>query len=123
MTAYSRKALFWAPRVLCMAFILFVSLFALDVFGEGRGLWETLVALMMHLVPTYILIGMLAIAWRRGWFGALVSTALGLLFLWWHHGHRPNDWFAIVFLAGPLFLMAALFLLSWLKRAELRAGA
>jgi hypothetical protein len=34
-----RRLLFWSPRVLCVAFAIFLSLFALDVFSEGLGVW------------------------------------------------------------------------------------
>ena len=39
-----KRTLFWAPRILCILFAVFVSLFALDVFGEGYGFWETILA-------------------------------------------------------------------------------
>ncbi len=119
MTSFSTRALYWTPRALCIVFTLFVSMFALDVFGEGRGFWQTLVAFLIHLVPTYILVGMLIIAWRWEWVGAVVSAGLGLLFLWWNQTYRHNALIAVFMIAGPLFLMAALFLLNWLKRSEL----
>jgi hypothetical protein len=34
--------LYWAPRLLGILFSLFVSIFALDVFGQGYGFWEPL---------------------------------------------------------------------------------
>ena len=52
MTEVSKKVLYWAPRVSCIAFALFLSLFAMDVFGEGLGFWRTLFALFLHLIPT-----------------------------------------------------------------------
>ena len=51
-------------RVLCIAFACFDSLFALGVFGEARALWKTLAALFMHLIPAFVLAGMLNLAWR-----------------------------------------------------------
>ncbi len=36
-----KQFLFWSPRVLTILFALFLSLFALDVFGEGYGFWAT----------------------------------------------------------------------------------
>jgi hypothetical protein len=120
MTRYSTIALYWAPRALSILFILFISMFALDVFGTGRGFWQTLVAFLIHLIPTYILIGTLVVAWRREWVGSVVFTFLGVLFLWWNS--RQMTWFHVVFLAGPLFITAGLFLLNWLKRDELHAN-
>ena len=57
-----KRVVFWMPRTLCALFAIFVSIFALDVFGEG--FWDTIVALLMHLVPTGIILIALAIAWR-----------------------------------------------------------
>ena len=51
MSRNAKLALFWTPRILCIVFALFLSLFSLDVFGEGYGFWETLLALLIHLVP------------------------------------------------------------------------
>jgi len=64
MTEVSKKVLYWAPRVSCIAFALFLSLFAMDVFGEGLGFWRTLFALFMHLIPTFVVLLILALAWR-----------------------------------------------------------
>lgn len=66
--------LVWAPRILGFLMVLFLSLFALDVFGEGLGFWRTLLALAMHLIPAGIAAAVLAIAWR--W-----SAAGGALFV------------------------------------------
>jgi hypothetical protein len=44
----SRRALFCAPRALSIAFIAFISLFALGVFSEGHGFWRTLQALVVQ---------------------------------------------------------------------------
>ena len=60
MNKPTKRLLFWTPRIMCILFAVFVSLFAFDVFGEGYGFWKTLLALLMHLIPTgIILIGVL----------------------------------------------------------------
>jgi hypothetical protein len=109
--------LFWSPRVLCIAFALFVSLFALDVFNEGLGVVNTLAALSVHLIPTAIIVVVLAVAWRWEWVGGVLFVALGILYLIWAR-HHPS-W--IIVISGPLFLVGALFLVNWSKRAEIRA--
>src|ERR1017187_5010202 len=62
MTSLYRRTLFWAPRVLSIAYIAFLSMFALDVFGEEHGFWRILLALTMHLIPTFVLIVALLLA-------------------------------------------------------------
>ena len=106
----------WATLFLGLAFTGFISLFALDVFDEQRGFWGTLAALAIHLIPSFALIVMLILAWRWAWIGTVVSTGLGALFLWWNFTYRHNVPIAVVVIAGPLFLLAALYLVSWWRR-------
>jgi hypothetical protein len=112
-----KRLLFWSPRVLCIAFALFLSLFALDVFSEGLGVGKTIVAFSIHLIPTAIIAAVLALSWRWEWVGGILSIAAGILYLI-RARHHP-DW--VVVISGPLFVLGALFLLNWWKRAEIRA--
>ena len=73
-----KPLLFWTPRVLCLLFAVFLSLFALDVFNEGYGFWKTILAFFMYLVPTWIVLAILAISWCWEWAG---GAAVRLL---WH---------------------------------------
>lgn len=120
MTTSSTKLLFWAPRVICIGFTLFLSLFALDVFNEVHGFWRTIAALLIHLVPVYIVLAVLAIAWRWEWIGALGFAGLAVWYACFRGTwHRHPDW--VMFISGPLMLLAALFLVNWVKRDQLRA--
>ena len=103
--------IYWAPRILGILFAVFISIFALDVFTEGYGFWETVVALVMHLVPTAIIIIVLLIAWRWERVGGVLFLLLGALYIvmFWERGH----WSAYLLISGPLFLIGALFLVSW----------
>ena len=116
----ARRWLYWSPRVLCIAFALFTSIFAFDVFDEAHGFWQTAVALTMHLLPTMILLVGLAIAWRWEWVGTVLYAGLGVLYLAWAWGRFP--WSVYIIMTGPLFLLAALFLVNWLRHDELRAS-
>ena len=109
---------FWTPRVLTLLFAVFLSLFALDVFDEGLGFWRTLLALFMHLIPTWIVLVALAISWRWGLVGTLIYSALGAFYLifFWGRFH----WSAYVLISGPAFLIGVLFLIDWLNQARLR---
>ena len=122
MTKLSKRALFWAPRALSIAYIVFLSLFALDVFGEHHGFWGTLLALTMHLISTFVLIAGLILAWRWEWIGAALYAAAGMLYVTMvlPRSLPPAtklNW--ILTIAGPAFLVAALFLANWLKHREL----
>lgn len=126
-TATDRGLLFWAPRLLTMVFIAFLSLFSLDVFGEGAGFWETALALTMHLVPVFILVAVLVLAWRREWIGAVLFGTAALGYVLGPLQPPPVRHFSFaarltadLAIAGPAFLIAALFLAGWVRR---RRGA
>jgi hypothetical protein len=117
MNTPSKRLLFWAPRVICITFAIFLGMFALDVFSESYGFWKTVAALMIHLVPVYIVLAVLAIAWRWEWIGAAGFAGLALWYakgVWRHH----SNWVAAI--AGPMALIAVLFPVNWLKHDELR---
>jgi hypothetical protein len=111
-----RKLLFWTPRALVMLFAVFVSLFALDVFTEGYNFGETILALIMHLIPTAVILIVLAIAWRWEWLGGILFIGLGVLYivLFWD----PDNWPTYLMISGPLFLVGTLFLLNWFYKRE-----
>ena len=126
MSNFSKRTLFWTPRALSIMFIAFLSLFALDVFDGRLGFWQTALALTMHLIPSFVLIAVLVLAWRWEWIGAALYGAAGLLYVGWVVSmSRPVPpamrliW--ILAIAGPAFVIAGLFLANWLKRADLRA--
>ena len=124
MTQVSKKVLYWTPRGLCIAFALFLSLFAMDVFGEGLGFWRTSLALFMHLIPVFVILLVLALAWRWEWIGAAALAGAALVFLFNMPSHlSPQARLgAALFIAGPPFVIAALFLVNWLTRTDLHAG-
>jgi hypothetical protein len=121
MNEPSKRLLYWTPRILCLAFAAFLSLFSLDVFGEGRGFWETILGLLMHNIPTFAVLAVLAVSWRWEGVGAVFFTALGVVYLVWAWGRFHMS--AYIFISGPLFLMAGLFLANWLMRKQLRSAA
>jgi hypothetical protein len=73
-----KKTIYWLPRLICILFIGFISIFALDVFGE-YGFPEILVALFMHLIPTFILIAVLTVAWKWSKIGGLLFLVLAIV--------------------------------------------
>jgi hypothetical protein len=116
MNARAKSILFWTPRVLTVLFAVFISIFALDVFGEGYGFWGTLFALMMHLIPTALVLLTLALAWRWEWIGTVTFNALGVLYIVTMWGRFPLSVYFTI--AGPLFVIGALFFMSWISRTR-----
>jgi len=118
MNTSIKRVLFWTPRVLCMLFAIFLSLFALDVFSEGYGFGETILALLIHLVPVYIVVIVLVIAWRWEWVGGILFIAFALFYLVW--SWERFDWSGYLVISGPMVLLGVLFLFNWIFRAQLR---
>lgn len=118
MKTSARRLLFWSPRVLSLFFIAFISMFALDVFNEHTSFWNVTRALLMHLIPSGILLLILALSWRWEWVGGVVFTGLALFYLiaFWGRFH----WSAYAVISGSLMTLGLLFLLNWNKRAQLR---
>ena len=73
-----QRILLFAGRGLAMLGIGFISLFALDVVGmEGTLAWR-LGGLLVHLAPSLVLAGTLAVAWRWPALGGALFIAAGL---------------------------------------------
>ena len=112
------QSLFWSPRILTFLFAIFLSVFALDVFGQGNyGFWETFLALVMHLIPTFILLAILVLAWRWEWLGAILFLTLGAMYLVMEWG--VFNWSAYAVISGPLAFIGFLFLADWRYRKML----
>ena len=120
----SKQLLFWTPRILGILFALFLSMFALDVFGEGYGFWGILLALFMHLIPVYVLLIGLALAWCWEWVGALVFIGFGAWYLVISWGPFPliANLIGALPIAGPALLIGILFLIGWLYKPQLQAS-
>lgn len=107
------RAFYWAPRVLSLLFIAFLSVFALDVFEEYEG-WALAVALFMHLLPSLVLLGVVAIAWKYELVGAIAFLIGALLYIWWTWWARRDDlWIGYTVICGPAIIVAILFFLNW----------
>ena len=94
-----KKILYWLPRVLAVLFIAFISMFALDVFGEPQ--W--FLALLMHLIPSFILIFLTAIAWKHEQLGGLLFIAGGIFML-------VSSRFESLIISIPVIVIGILFL-------------
>jgi hypothetical protein len=53
---YNKAVLTKISNIFTIVYVGFISIFALDVFSEGYGLSELLVAFFMHLLPSIIIL-------------------------------------------------------------------
>ncbi len=119
MSHFSARLLYWSPRVLGVAYAIFLSIFALDVYSETHGLLQTGLALMLHLIPTMVVLVILIVGWRWEWIGEVLFALAAAAYMW-RVLPRHVDWAAGI--AGPPLLITALFLVSWSERARVRAA-
>jgi hypothetical protein len=127
----SLKVIHWAPRIICILAILLVGMFALDVFDSGYTFWQTVLALFMHLIPNFILIILLVIAWKWELAGGLILGAVALLLsppvFFINYGMNHSVWMSlgiILVITGPFILTGGLFVLShFMKKKEIQPGS
>lgn len=101
------KILYWLPRGLAITVILFLGVFAFDVFEGKSSTSEMLTGFVMHLLPNFVLLGLLIIAWKNEVFGGMLFIFTA--FLMWLFFANPFE--VNLFLFGPIFLTGALFLI------------
>ena len=111
MDKNSRKLIYWMPRILAIIFILFISALALDVFAESYSAAEVVVALLIHLIPSYLLIAILIVAWKHEKIGGISFIVLGALYVMKTFGNfNPLVYFVV---GGVPVIIGTLFLIDW----------
>ncbi len=113
------KIIHWIPRVLCILAILFVSIFALDSFAPELSLWQQISGFLIHLLPSYILIIFLIVAWKWELIGGMIFIIIGTGFspliysMNYHMNH--SVWMSLGIIASitiPFIVIGGLFILS-----------
>ena len=115
MSPVSARVLLWTPRVLGILLSVFLAMFALDAFSEGKTFIQALPDFAIHLVPAIVLLAIVAASWRWEWVGGLTFVALAVGYV---AMVRRLDWILVI--SAPLLVTGALFLLSWRSHDELR---
>jgi hypothetical protein len=104
----------WTARTMGIAFAVFISIFAMDVFSEGYSFWEIVLVLFMHLIPTFLVILVLIFSWKREWIGGVAFLILDSYYVFTKWG--KIDWSGFAMISIPLFTLAILFFISWYQR-------
>jgi lysylphosphatidylglycerol synthetase-like protein (DUF2156 family) len=118
MSHVHARLLYWSPRVLSIAFAIFLSLFALDVFNEVHGFWRTVLAFSIHLIPAMIIVAMLIAAWRWEWIGSGLFALVAVYYAVHMLARNMKNWPAVIGISVPLLVIAAMFLAAWIKRSD-----
>jgi hypothetical protein len=110
----------WTARILCILAILLVSMFALDAFEPGHSVWHQLLAFVIHMIPSFVLIVLLIIAWKWERIGGILLAVAGLAFgLFLFRTNRMHYLTLLSFvstvmaLVFPFLLSGVLFIISY----------
>lgn len=108
-----------------MLAIAFISIFALDAFDPKLTLWQQLAAFAIHLIPSFILLLILIIAWKRELLGGIIFLVIALMFtpLIFIHNFRMNHsiWISLAIIATinlPFVLVGILFILNHKRKKK-----
>lgn len=105
--------LFWLPRILSSVFVVFLSLFALDVFNEYSGP-AAVTPFLINLIPALILLLVVIVSWRHELVGVLAFLAFSFIYV--SNVGLDKHWSWYVAIPLPSAIVSILFLLSWIKK-------
>jgi len=115
----------WIPRIICILAILFVSVFAADAFGPGRSIQEQLGDFIIHLIPSFILLAILIVAWIWELFGGILFLVIGLglsPFIYrMNYNMNHSVWMSlgiILMITIPFVIVGVLFILSYFLKKK-----
>ncbi len=111
-TNKGNRYLTWVLRILLILMILFWALFSLDVFEEGRGFWNILVAFLMHNIPVFVMIFILIIVWKWEHIGGMLLMLCILGFTIFLIARSGRFMYSTLILVGIPFLIGAMFVVN-----------
>jgi len=116
------RFLYYTPRIAGILMIIFVSLFALDVFTEGGNFWQELLGFLIHAAPAIILGILMFFAWRKPMIGFIIFGLAAVVFL--RFVIMGGDFAAGNFMmfVAPLGLISALFWINWKWKDAMTMG-
>ncbi len=121
----SIKLIHWLPRIITILAICFIGMFATDAFNSNESLAVQLNHFFTHLIPCFILLGILLLAWKKELWGGIVLATLGLGFIpfIFQHNYAMNHSIGIslsiiLVINGPFILSGSLFILSYFTKKK-----
>ena len=122
----SIKILYWSPRIICILAILFVSIFALDAFNPQLNFWQQISGFLIHLIPSFVFVVLLFVAWKYEYIGGIILVLLGLVFsvVVFRMNYRINESILmsigiITSITVPFIIAGILFIIGHFKKKSL----
>jgi hypothetical protein len=101
-------------------------MFALDAFNPERTIWQQIGDFLMHLIPSFVLIALLIIAWKWEFIGGIIFIIIGvgmspIIFM---HNYKMNHsiWMSlttILIITIPFVIVGVLFIVSHYRKKNL----
>lgn len=119
MATTSARLLLWSPRILGILVSLFIGMFALDAFSEGKPFVPARLDFVIHLIPALVLLTLVVASFRWDWIGGVAFIGFAVVYAMTMSSGRL-DWMLVI--SGPLAVVGVLFLWSWFHRSRLHAS-
>lgn len=100
-----------AATSLGVLYAVALLIFAADVFNHEQNIAQTFYDILLHLLPTAVVLFIVVVAYNRPLIGAIIYLVLGLMYI--ITGWASMHWTAHVLIAGPLLLLSALYITAW----------
>ncbi len=113
-TMQSKNILLKIAKILSIIYILFISMFAFDMFAENWIWYKILIGFLIHLIPSFVLIALLVWAWKKSLYGGIAFIVLSIIFTLFFKTYQM--WQSLVFLTLPLLIIGVLFILGRNKK-------
>jgi hypothetical protein len=92
-------------------YALALLIFAGDVFNKDQSTTQTILDLLLHFIPTAIVLFLVVIAHQRPLVGSIIFAINGLVYI--ITGWANLHWTAHVIIAGPLLVLSILYIMSY----------
>ena len=100
-----------AATSLGVLYAVALLIFAADVFNHEQNIAQTFYDILLHLLPTAVILLIVFVAYNRPLIGAIIYLVLGLMYI--ITGWASMHWSAHVLIAGPLLLLSAIYITAW----------
>lgn len=104
---------FWMPRLLAILLALFFGIFALDVFDIPAPAWKKIAGLIIHLIPSILILIITVYTWKKPLWASVGFTAFFVFTTLYFRTYNHALNFTVISL--PQLLIAVLFAIEFFK--------
>ena len=92
-------------------YALALLVFAADVFSKNQDIFQTLIDLVLHSIPTVIVLLLVVASHQRPLIGSIIFAVNGIVYI--ITGWTAMHWSAHVLIAGPLLVISFLYVIAY----------